>query len=232
MDWKKIKPELQKKLDPKNIKPAPRGKFGDYVDAHHVISEANRIFGEDGWSYEITRLQLVSEQTVETQKGPQFRVGYMATVRVHVDSVAREGAAVGSGVGNPDNIADHHESAIKEAETDAMKRALRSFGNTFGLALYDKTRENVGIDEPPFDAVAAKDRISKEMDGCETYQQLSELWTRENATVIQIGKAERSLGVQLYEKRNQLKTSLPDTTKMPPPNGHAGGQTFDDEIPF
>jgi hypothetical protein len=36
-----------------------------------------------------------------------------------------------------------HESAIKEAETDAMKRALSTFGNPFGLALYDKEQQNV-----------------------------------------------------------------------------------------
>ncbi len=37
-----------------------------------------------------------------------------------------------------------HESALKEAETDAMKRAFMTFGNPFGLALYDKTQANVG----------------------------------------------------------------------------------------
>jgi len=36
-----------------------------------------------------------------------------------------------------------HESAIKEAETDAMKRALSTFGNPFGLALYDREQQNV-----------------------------------------------------------------------------------------
>ncbi len=36
-----------------------------------------------------------------------------------------------------------HESAIKEAETDAMKRALVTFGNPFGLALYDKSQRKV-----------------------------------------------------------------------------------------
>ncbi len=36
-----------------------------------------------------------------------------------------------------------HESAIKEAETDATKRALTTFGNPFGLALYDKERKGV-----------------------------------------------------------------------------------------
>ena len=36
-----------------------------------------------------------------------------------------------------------HESAVKEAESDAMKRALMTFGNHFGLALYDKEQSNV-----------------------------------------------------------------------------------------
>jgi hypothetical protein len=33
-----------------------------------------------------------------------------------------------------------HESALKEAETDAMKRALMAFGNPFGLALHNKQK--------------------------------------------------------------------------------------------
>ena len=36
-----------------------------------------------------------------------------------------------------------HEIALKSAETDATKRALATFGNPFGLALYD--REQLGI---------------------------------------------------------------------------------------
>jgi hypothetical protein len=49
-----------------------------------------------------------------------------------------------------------HESAVKEAVTDALKRALRSFGNPFGLALYDKTRENVGVDVSSVEIETAK----------------------------------------------------------------------------
>ena len=32
MDWNAISVELNKKLDPAAIKPAPQGKFGDYVE--------------------------------------------------------------------------------------------------------------------------------------------------------------------------------------------------------
>ena len=169
MDWEELNPLLQEKLEPQYIKKAPPGKFGDYVEGYHVISEANRIFGEDGWSYEITRLEKVSEQTVTLEsrgsKYEQFRVGYLCTVKVYVnDHSFKEGASVGVGLGSPKSIADHHESAIKEAETDALKRALRSYGNTFGLALYDKTRENVGSNEPPFDSAAFTERLLKSID--------------------------------------------------------------------
>ena len=49
--------------------------------------------------------------------------------------VCREASGSGHGIGATPGTA--HESAIKEAETDAMKRALITFGNPFGLALYD-----------------------------------------------------------------------------------------------
>lgn len=131
---------LQAPLDPRHVKPPPQGKFGEYVDAHHIIMEANRIFGFDGWSYEITLLAGCSRVEGKDRNGnPQVRVGYRCTVRATAGGVTREGAAVGSGMAKPENEADAHESAVKEAETDALKRALRSFGNTFGLALYDKT---------------------------------------------------------------------------------------------
>jgi hypothetical protein len=56
-------------------------------------------------------------------------------VRAGEAVVCREASGSGHGVGATPGAA--HESAIKEAETDAMKRALITFGNPFGLALYD-----------------------------------------------------------------------------------------------
>ena len=146
MNWEEASKHLSAPLDPSAIKPPPSGKHGEYVDGLHVIREANRIFGFDGWSYRITRLQQVSR--IETPK-PQVRVGYMATVEVNVAGVVREGSAVGSGMLHPDSEADAHEAAIKEAETDALKRAFRSFGNTFGLALYEKDKSKREVERPP-----------------------------------------------------------------------------------
>jgi len=152
--------DLSDPLDPRHIKPPPRGKFGSYVDGHHIISEANRIFGYDGWSYTVTLMDLCSRiETVDSNNKPQVRVGYRCMVRVEVAGVVREGAAVGSGMAKPENEADAHESAVKEAETDALKRALRSFGNTFGLALYDKADDNQNIGLPRPAAITDEQRI-------------------------------------------------------------------------
>jgi DNA repair and recombination protein RAD52 len=59
--------------------------------------------------------------------------------------VTREGLGAGHGIDV--DVGQAHESAIKEAETDAMKRALMTFGNPFGLALYDKEQANVAEPE-------------------------------------------------------------------------------------
>jgi hypothetical protein len=81
----------------------------------------------------------------EGLKGNRSACSYIARVRVRVRAgdkeICREGCGSGHGVGLTPGEA--HESAIKEAETDAMKRALSTFGNPFGLALYDKEQRNV-----------------------------------------------------------------------------------------
>ena len=210
MDWEKATAELNKKLDPSAIKPAPKGKFGDYVDGYHVISEANRIFGNGGWSYEITRLQQSHAATVTLtgQNGPyeQFRCSYVCTVKVTVGDTFKEGSAVGMGNGKPENMGDVIESAVKEAETDALKRALRTYGNTFGLALYDKSRENVGYDLPPFDAVAAHDRLAKKMDAATTVPDLAAAW--EGATVNEIKAVRPDLAQSLIDTKERRKAEL------------------------
>lgn len=139
--------ELRKPLDKKNVKPPAPGKYGDYVEGWHVIAEANRIFGFDAWTRETVSMTETNRDLVATNKGDQWRVGYVAKVRVTVGETVREGTGFGSGMGKPDALGDAIESAVKEAETDAMKRALMTFGNPFGLALYDKTQANVSSPE-------------------------------------------------------------------------------------
>lgn len=117
------------------------GQTLSYVEGWYVIQQANDIFGLDSWDVEMETAQLGEPQEVNGK----WRVYYKghATVRVRAgeDIIIRQGTGYGSGIAG--NLGDAFEGAIKEAETDALKRALRYFGNQFGLALYDKSRENV-----------------------------------------------------------------------------------------
>jgi hypothetical protein len=80
--------------------------------------------------------------------GQHHFAAYIAKVRITVRAgditVVREGSGTGEGSGVTPGQA--HEIAIKSAETDGTKRALATFGNPFGLALYD--REQLGIRKP------------------------------------------------------------------------------------
>ena len=125
-----------------------------YLEGWHVIAEANRIFGFDGWQRETLHCQCVSERERSIGSGQDPRgqrsgwgVTYTAKARIQVGEIIREGSGAGHGIDM--DLGQAHESALKEAETDAMKRALMTFGNQFGLALYDKQQREVAAKPVP-----------------------------------------------------------------------------------
>ena len=63
------------------------------------------------------------------------------TVRAGDTVTVREG--IGTGFGRAPQPELAHDIALKAAETDATKRALATFGNPFGLALYDRDQAQV-----------------------------------------------------------------------------------------
>lgn len=156
---------LKAKLDPAHVSDRTQsGRKLSYIEGWHAIAEANRIFGFDGWHRETTELREVRPPEIikNTYGKETWRVGYLAKVRITVGTVVREGTGFGSGAMG--DLGEAVESAIKEAETDAMKRALMTFGNPFGLALYDKSQANVGSDEAPAPP-AAKSSASLKREG-------------------------------------------------------------------
>jgi hypothetical protein len=120
-----------------------------YLEGWHVIAEANRIFGFDGWQRETLHCQCVAERERSIGSGQRsgWGVTYTAKARIQVGEIIREGSGAGHGIDM--DLGQAHESAIKEAETDAMKRALMTFGNQFGLALYDKQQREVAAKPIP-----------------------------------------------------------------------------------
>ncbi|MCP9815149.1 RAD52 family DNA repair protein [Synechococcus sp. GreenBA-s] len=136
-------------LDRAHVRQREQGRSSvSYLEGWQVIAEANRIFGFDGWQRQTIAQHCVNERErpIGRDQKPGWGVTYTAQVRITVGGpgqvpVIREGSGAGHGIDC--DLGQAHESALKEAETDAMKRALMTFGNPFGLALYDKRQRQV-----------------------------------------------------------------------------------------
>lgn len=133
---------LKAKLRRRHVKTRDvNGETLSYVEGWHAISEANRIFGFGHWD----RQTLTPHCHWTNQQSGQTVCFYSTKVRISVrtgDAVTvREGLGTGLGRSTRPDVA--HDIAIKSAETDATKRALATFGNAFGLALYDPEQAQV-----------------------------------------------------------------------------------------
>jgi DNA repair and recombination protein RAD52 len=156
---------LQANLDPKHVK-KPTGQFGpkgDYLEGWHVINELNRIFGFDGWSYTIDLSRDDLREAKDSKGNPQWQAAYTCICTLKVGDAVRQDVGFGSGFAK--SIGDAIEGATKEAATDALKRCARTFGNVFGLALYDKSRANVCAPEPEYITDVQRDEIAAMLDG-------------------------------------------------------------------
>src|SRR3974377_1974474 len=126
---------LKRKPDHRHVRTrhAHDGRELSYLEGWYAISEANRIFGFDGWSRETIESRCV---LTRENKGT-FLAVYIARLRLTVagedTTVIREGHGTGEGRGmSPGEV---HDIALKAAETDATKRALATFGKPFALEL-------------------------------------------------------------------------------------------------
>ena len=130
---------LRRKLDQRYVRTREsNGRALHYIEGWYAISEANRIFGFDGWSRETLETRCV----LSRERNGTFLAVYVARVRITARagraSTIREGHGTGEGRGS--SPGEVHDIALKAAETDATKRALSTFGKPFGLALYAKRK--------------------------------------------------------------------------------------------
>jgi len=109
------------------------GKVFTYLQGCFIIDQLNETFGPLGWS---TSLQ------VDRIDGP-FEIGdkihwqaiVTLTLTIPLEEITKVSTDVGYGNGTG---WDGLELALKEARTDALKRAAKDLGPGFGLGLYDK----------------------------------------------------------------------------------------------
>ena len=126
---------LRRDLDHRQVRTREsNGRELYYIEGWYAITEANRIFGFDGWNRETIETRCV----LTRENRGTFLAVYIARVRITVHAgtatTIREGHGTGEGRGS--SPGEVHDMALKAAETDATKRALATFGKPFGLALY------------------------------------------------------------------------------------------------
>ena len=149
-----IQKALHARLGPNFIskRPVGGGSHAAYLEGHRAVSLANEIFGFNGWSHSVTQQSidfvdhhevcLVRNIPPEVSTNPhsqgKYYVGSSATVKVQLkDGAFHEDVGYGTSEGMRSKALSV-EKARKEAVTDGLKRALKSFGNILGNCLSDK----------------------------------------------------------------------------------------------
>ncbi|KAI1140216.1 recombination protein Rad52 [Hypoxylon sp. FL0543] len=133
-----LQSRLEKQLGPEYLsaRSGPSGQKVHYIAAEKCIALANEVFGFNGWSSSIQNIQV--DFVDENPQTFKISLGLSVIVRVTLrDGTYHEDIGYGH-IENCKGKAAAFEKAKKEGTTDALKRALRNFGNVLGNCIYDK----------------------------------------------------------------------------------------------
>lgn len=129
------------------------GKKLSYLTSHYVIARMNEVFGTMGWDSETVEMRQVNDPSAKPAYVSKVRITALVNTGDGFMKVVKEGY----GFGSDKSSLNPHEMAIKEAESDAFKRAARQFGMSLGLALYSKDQENV--EDTPTQVAPVKEAV-------------------------------------------------------------------------
>lgn len=133
-----LQSRLEKQLGPEYLssRPGAGNQKVHYITAEKIIALANEVFGFNGWSSSIQNIQV--DFVDEHPQTLRVSMGLSVIVRVTLrDGTYHEDLGYGN-IENCKGKAAAFEKAKKEGTTDALKRALRHFGNVLGNCIYDK----------------------------------------------------------------------------------------------
>lgn len=135
----RLQSQLEKQLGPEFLsnRPGASNTKIHYISGEKCIALANEIFGFNGWSSSIVSIQ--TDFIEEDKQSKRANIGIAVVVRVTLrDGTYHEDVGYGL-VANGQSKGTAYQKAKKEGTTDALKRALRQFGNVLGNCLYDKS---------------------------------------------------------------------------------------------
>ncbi|KAJ2494022.1 DNA repair protein rad52 [Coemansia sp. RSA 2050] len=133
---RRIQSQLRRPLGPEHV--SKRAGVGNtslsYIEGWRIINIANQIFGFDGWSSSIQNFSV----DYDDQMDGRWNLGCSCLVRITLrDGTYKEDIGYGT-IDNAKSRGMAYEKCKKEAVTDAIKRAMRQFGNSLGNCVYDK----------------------------------------------------------------------------------------------
>jgi DNA repair and recombination protein RAD52 len=209
---------LAEPLDPALIseRSGRDGRLLQYIEGWAAINQANRIFGYDGWGAELIREASYRPMSlIDPATDAPLAVGmYTAAVRVTVRGCPAR-SDIGCGFVAADTP-EAHEAAYKGAATDALKRALRHFGDPFGNGLYD--RRNVIDAASPAVAPASLEKLEEmrrkvlelsERLGVEEIEARSWVKQRYHKPLDQLGEQSLADAVRSLAEQLNARNSLP-----------------------
>lgn len=210
----KQKQVLAYELDSSRIKSRSKGNISlSYLEGFDIIETANKIFGYGNWNYSITSLTQVSQELNQNQN---HVICYKAVVNVtvhdiqHSKSVTREDVGFGTGIAK--TLADAHEGGGKESVTDAVKRCFKSFGNQYGLSLYDKSRNHQPQNQQQYTQQAQTQQIPQQQQQQQPTQQMQNNAPQDYSSLYNIGLTLMEQGQNLvvvgdniFSKKDSIK---------------------------
>ncbi len=198
------------------------GSKVDYIDGHFAMTRANEVFGHDGWSYSTRSVDEVYRGTKPGRDGENVVIVYEAIVCVSALGCTREDVGIGQCDSSLRNLGQAIEKGRKEAVTDAVKRALRSFGASFGLALYDKTKADVGASFAAQEAFDALDNAHDAAALDKARGVVKSLWESLSDAERETAAEKRDKAAKRIEKaQRSANTTAPATTAQEPPQRSA-----------
>ena len=194
------------------------GSKVDYIDGHFAMTRANEVFGHDGWSYSTRSISEVYRGTKPGRDGENVVIVYEAIVCVSALGCTREDVGIGQCDSSLRNLGQAIEKGRKEAVTDAVKRALRSFGASFGLALYDKTKADVGASFAAQEAFDALDNANDAAALDKARGVVKSLWESLSDSERETAAEKRDKAAKRIERaqRNVNATTHTTTAQEPP----------------
>lgn len=109
-----------------------------YMEAYDIKAMLIRVFGYAGFSADCLDAKIIREEQVKQRDSDRlnWKISAQATVRItiHQTGVTYTETAI-AGNSQPD-YTEAADTALKSAESDALKRAAIYLGSQFGLSLY------------------------------------------------------------------------------------------------